>query len=609
MELLKKLLVVFLLFAVVFSLTIPGGYVSDVFGEGNPVESLSNANEYQKIEPAFLKEVKSKGEKVTLIVELSSPCAVEAKDRNILLRFLKPISEESLKREQEAFLEKLKNAGINFELGYSFQNVFNGVSIRMKGTDIDKLLAFREIKHIYENREFKTELYKAVEVTGARKVWDILDLNNVGVTGKGIVVGIIDTGIDYTHPDLGGGFGPNYKVIGGYDFVNNDSDPMDDNFHGTHVAGIVAANGRLKGIAPDAKLMAYKVLDKNGWGSTDWILAGMDRASKDKCNVVNLSLRLGFDKWYGQDSPEIKAANNLVKSGVIVVNAAGNAGSRTMSLRYPISGVGIGSEVFSVAASSIDTLYKMKYAISLKTDLGLLRSIDAQAADFPLQEQKIFPENTEYEVVDCSLGRPEDFANEDLSNKIALVERGKIFFSEKVYNAQKAKAAGVIIYNNEEGVIQPLFVIDYDKIPDDPSKSFIPCAFISKNDGEYIKSVIDKGLKVSFKYEKEPFDENITYFSSQGPIILQGNTPLFKPEVTAPGEDIYSTVPGKKYDSISGTSMASPMVAGAVALLKQAHPDWTTKDFKDALMITADILWDPSASTKQICGAVPEANL
>ena len=606
MKLLKKLFVVFLLLVVVFPLTVPGAHVAVVFGEGDSAGSLSSGNECQRIEPSFLKKIESEQEKVTVIVELSSPCVAEAKYRNVILRLLRPISEESLWREQEAFLEKLKNAGINFEPGYSFQNAFNGLSIRIKGTDIDRLLEFKEVKHIFEDRKFKAELYDAVEVTEARNVWELLDLNNVGVTGKGIVVGIIDTRIDYNHPDLGGGFGPNYKVIGGYDIVNNDPDPMDDHSHGTHVAGIVAANGRLKGIAPDAKLMAYKVLDKNGYGTTEWILAGLDRALKDKCDIVNLSL--GYTNiWLDQDSPEVKAANNLVNSGIIVVNAAGNSGTRTNYLDFPISGVGIGTDVISVAASSIDTLYKMKYKISLKTDLGLLRSINAQAANFPLQKQKIFPENTEYEVVDCGFGRKEDFSSKDLTNKIALIERGEIYFSEKVYNAQKAKAAGVIIYNNKEGIMQPLFAIDYDKIPDNPSESFIPCAFISKNDGEYIKSVIDKGLKVSFKYEKEPFDEAIAYFSSQGPALSRDNKPMFKPDIAAPGYDIYSTVLGKKYDSYSGTSMASPMVAGAVALLKQAHPDWTTKDFKDALMNTADILWNPTDENNKEYGAMPEA--
>jgi len=115
---------VFLLFAVVFSLTIPGAHVAVVFGEGNPAGSLSSGNECQRIEPSFLKKIESEQEKVTVIVELSTPCVAEAKDRNVILRLLRPISEESLGREQEAFLEKLKNAGINFEPGYSFQNAF-----------------------------------------------------------------------------------------------------------------------------------------------------------------------------------------------------------------------------------------------------------------------------------------------------------------------------------------------------------------------------------------------------------------------------------------------------------------------------------------------------
>lgn len=599
----RKIFLIALAFLFLFS-TVLNASVSGAFLKQDFYESLFVLNERQKIDPAFLNKIKLKDEMTAVIVELNKPCVIEARNRNVVLRLLNPVTKEILKREQEALLEGLKNSGLDFELGYTFQNLINGFSIRIKGKDIEKLLKFKEIKNVYENKEIKVELYDALDITGARKVWDITDSNGVNFTGEGIVVGIIDTGIDYTHPDLGGGLGEQYKVIGGYDFVNKDNDPMDDNSHGTHVAGIVSANGRLKGVAPDSKLMAYKVVDKDGYGKTEWVIAGMERALKDKCNVVNLSLG-NFDVWLNQDSPEVKVANNLAKSGVVVVNSAGNAGTRTADLQHPISGAGVGLNVISVAASSVDSLFKKQYIISLKTTYGEVKSINAQAAKLPLQTGKVFPENVYYGIVNCGLGKSEDFNNKNLLSKIALIKRGEIYFSEKLYNAEKAGALGVIIYNNEEGIIEPVFSIDYDKIPEDPSQSFTPCAIISQSDGNYIESLINQEPTVSFKYEEEPFDENITSYSSQGSTLTQSYQPMFKPEITAPGEYIYSTVLNKKYDWYSGTSMASPMVAGAVALLKQAHPDWSVDDFKDALMNTADILMNPPEGKKPTYGAIP----
>ncbi len=119
------------------------------------------------------------------------------------------------------------------------------------------------------------------------------------LTGTGVTIAIIDSGVDYRHPDLGGGFGPSYRVIGGYDFVNDDADPMDDDGHGTHVAGIAAGNGPfLMGVAPNANLLAYKVLDAEGFGQQSGILAGIERAldpdqdpkTDDAADVINLSL-------------------------------------------------------------------------------------------------------------------------------------------------------------------------------------------------------------------------------------------------------------------------------------------------------------------------------
>ncbi|MCH7802829.1 MAG: S8 family serine peptidase, partial [Acidobacteria bacterium] len=159
-------------------------------------------------------------------------------------------------------------------------------------------------------------------------------------TGEGVTIGIIDTGVDYTHPDLGGCFGNDCKVIDGYDFVNNDNDPMDDHGHGTHVAATAAGSGVLKGVAPDANLVAYKVLDAGGSGYLSNVIAAIERAVDpnedgnfdDQYDIISLSL--GYSGG-NPDSPDAKAIDNAVDAGIIAVIAAGNFGSRFETIGCP----------------------------------------------------------------------------------------------------------------------------------------------------------------------------------------------------------------------------------------------------------------------------------
>lgn len=166
-----------------------------------------------------------------------------------------------------------------------------------------------------------------------------VNAQGLGARGAGTVVAIIDTGIDYRHPALGGGYGPGFKVIGGHDFVNGDEDPIDDQGHGTHVAGTVAANAPdLIGVAPDARLLAYKVLDASGYGSSSDIIAAVEASvdpngdgdRSDAADVVNLSLGGGGTA----DDPMARAVDAAVAAGVVVCVAAGNAGE-TASIGTP----------------------------------------------------------------------------------------------------------------------------------------------------------------------------------------------------------------------------------------------------------------------------------
>ena len=179
-------------------------------------------------------------------------------------------------------------------------------------------------RSVYPDVKVHAVLSQSARLIGADQVWA-----QYGVTGLGVRVAIVDTGVAYTHPDLGGCLGAACKVIRGYDFVNADSNPQDDHGHGTHVAGIVAANGVVRGIAPDARLLAYKVLNANGDGFSSTVIAGIDAAvdpdgnpaTNDGAHVINLSLGGDGDP----DDPLSQAVDNVSLHGVTVVVAAGNS--------------------------------------------------------------------------------------------------------------------------------------------------------------------------------------------------------------------------------------------------------------------------------------------
>jgi subtilisin family serine protease len=193
---------------------------------------------------------------------------------------------------------------------------------------------------VYFPRTFKASLQDSVRIINATGSW-ASQYNSLNLTGIGQTVCVLDTGINYNHPDLGGCYGNNNpssscKVLGGKDYVNNDNNPMDDNHHGTHVAGIVAANGTVKGVAPDAKLIAMKVLDSNGDGTDIAIINGIDWCVRNmsRYNISVISMSLGTETVFNNycdsyDPPLAAAINDAVGNGISVVIATGNSGSST----------------------------------------------------------------------------------------------------------------------------------------------------------------------------------------------------------------------------------------------------------------------------------------
>ncbi len=208
------------------------------------------------------------------------------------------------------------------------------------------------VKKCFPNRDVKAMLSESVPLIRAPEVWQLHDASGNNVTGLGVVIAIIDTGVDYQHPDLGGCFGANCKVIGGYDFVNDDPDPMDDNGHGTHVASIAAgtgaaSNGLLKGVAPDAKILAYKVLDSNGVGWESDVIAGMEAAYSQGADVLSISIGAWVFHTCSDYAMSVEA-ETLASYGIPVVVAAGNEGPNIITITAP----GCAPSVITVGAST-----------------------------------------------------------------------------------------------------------------------------------------------------------------------------------------------------------------------------------------------------------------
>ncbi|HEX9161064.1 MAG TPA: S8 family serine peptidase [Thermoanaerobaculia bacterium] len=208
----------------------------------------------------------------------------------------------------------------------TYERVFAGASVTAPRSAIAKLQQLSYVKRVYPDRRVHAMADDSVTKIEADRVW-----TTFGTRGHGVTVAVIDTGVDYTHPAFGGSFGPGARVAGGFDFVNNDADPMDDNGHGTHVAGTIGANGGgLTGVAPEVTFLAYKVLDNRGAGQDSDIIAAIERAvdpdqngdPSDHADVVNLSLGgSGFE-----DDPLPRAVETATAAGVVFCIASGNSG-------------------------------------------------------------------------------------------------------------------------------------------------------------------------------------------------------------------------------------------------------------------------------------------
>jgi len=391
-----------------------------------------------------------------------------------------------------------------------------------------------------------------------------------GLSGQGVKVGIIDTGIDFNHPDLHG-YGPSEKVVGGYDYVNIDEKPSDTNGHGTEVAGIVGANGSFVGMAPKSQLFSYKVSSNGEAVSSEYIVQAISRAIADKMSVINISL--GVNKT--NDELE-NAVDEAVKNGIVVVVAAGNNGPDNETIGSP----GRDSNVITVGASynNLTSSLVSTFEIGSKQyDVLPMRGIDA------------LPDSIEGKIIYGGYGRIKDLENLDVKNSILLEQRGsdskgeKVFFSEKERNAADRGAIGLIIFNNQNGIffgelLGPNSTKDYHPR--------IPVISMARNDGLDLESMLKNNTigRLSISYHPD----FVAPFSSRGPVSQF----FIKPDLVAPGVFVNTTTLGGKYNLTSGTSIAAPHVTGAIALLLQKYPNLDPPSVTSLITTTTDPVTD-----------------
>jgi subtilisin family serine protease len=257
----------------------------------------------------------------------------------------------NLEKKRDELVTNLQGQGLIDQVTRRFSYLVNGFTATVRMSDIRTIERWAEVQAVYLDEELHITLEQSVPLIGAPTVWAMTDGVGNPATGLGMTVAIIDTGIDYTHPDLGGCFGDGCRVVGGYDFVNGDSDPMDDHGHGTHVAGIVAANGTFTGVAPGVHLLAYKACNLYGSCNESDVIAALEQAvdpdgdptTHDQPEVINMSLA----KSGASDSPLGKATDRAVEQGIVVVVAAGNNGEY-----HGIGSPGAAAKALTVGAST-----------------------------------------------------------------------------------------------------------------------------------------------------------------------------------------------------------------------------------------------------------------
>ncbi|MDF2855931.1 MAG: lactocepin precursor, partial [Neobacillus sp.] len=538
-------------------------------------------------------------DKVRVIVEVEGQTPVEAATKEGVL--YKELSEDKksslvskIESQQKAVKNKIASKGVKIQYKQQYSTAFNGFSGEIVFGDLDKIQSIAGVKNVYLANEYnrpevEPNMKTSHQFIQAKETWA-----NTGFKGEGMVVAVIDTGVDPSHRDfkltsfnedglsktevdqivsneeLKGKFYSD-KVPYGYNYYDQNDTILDlgpeASRHGMHVAGTVAANGDeenggIKGVAPEAQVLGMKVFSNDPLYPSTWsdiYLAAIDDSIKLGADVLNMSLG-STASFYDENSAEDLAIQRAKANGIVSAVSAGNSnhigdGWDSPYAQNPDIGLvgapGLNPDTISVAASGNEAYW---YQHNIKID-GLE---GFTGVGYGLDDWSKLNGSLELVSLGNKLGAPADYAGLDVKGKIVVVPRGTLTFIDKTMNAAAAGAAGIIVWNATNGFFYQ-----------DQGGWDIPFMHVTKAEGEAINAAIAAGnttVHASLLNKSDsPEMGRMTSFTSWG------TTPSLeiKPELTAPGGNIYSTDQDNKYQVMSGTSMAAPHVAGGSALVQQ----------------------------------------
>ncbi|KAF2788581.1 subtilase [Melanomma pulvis-pyrius CBS 109.77] len=412
-----------------------------------------------------------------------------------------------------------------------------------------------------------------------------------GVTGKGMKIGVIDSGIDYMHPALGGCFGPGCVVSYGKSFVDeNDSDPLDCEGHGTHVAGIIAAQENsfgFTGAAPGVTLGNYRVFGcGNSDTSTDKMIAAFNQAYEDGSDIITASIG-GGSGW--PENPVSVAAQRIVEAGVPCTFAASNDGSAGMFFpSSPANGKGAAA-IASVDNTEIPSvLLEASYSTgnSSTTSFGWMVGDPGNWGNISLPLWAV-PYSTSEPGQECE-ALPTD--TPDLSQKIALIWLEACYLDEQLLNVQAYGARFVLFYSRTPGNIGRInfFIPGIDGLGMvTPNQGTQWIDLLSRNISVTANIVDPRSANSSLSTEANTETGGfVSTYSSWGPTLEMD----LKPQFAAPGRYIISTYALQKggYAVLSGTSMSCPLVAAIYALVGEVRGTLDPATIENLLSATAN---------------------
>ncbi len=591
---------------------------------------------------------------IILLDEQNMLDAYEATDKTMSFTQFALESEEAARivatrdSRKAEILANLDKAGVKYTAGEEYSAAISGFELVITARDFDiTCKSLGDKAGIIVGEEYKPAETKLVE--NKVNVYDtgIFKSEGAGYDGSGMVVAVLDTGLDakhtafsvdnftsqklgLTYEDVSKALASstaatltegltvddvfiNNKVPFGFDYADKDPDPYSThNNHGTHVSGvIVGKDATITGVAPNAQLVSMKIFsDVMDTARSAWILAALEDCVVLGVDVINMSLGTACGFSRESDEEVLNGVYDKIRSaGISIVVAASNSYSSAYGSEAngnlpltsnPDTGT-VGSPSTYKGALSVASIdgTPTPYLLYGDTIIYFEEANNSAAEELNFFDRLLGDADSkemEYVVIP-GIGRSADYTGLDVNGKIVLVRRGDNTFEEKAMIAENQGAAGIIIYNNVSGEIKM-----------NVGKAQLAVCSISQNDGEMLAAKSGT-LKIARDQASGPF---MTDFSSWGP------TPdlKIKPELTAHGGNILSSITGGGYDRLSGTSMACPNLAGVVVLMRQYvvenFPDIANDNVKvsalvnQLMMSTADIILNtngqPYAVRKQGAG-------